>query len=130
MGRRGSPTRACSCAPSARSRSASPLRPPASRPFPKALATATPPRPVGARARYGRVLLNEAAAPTVTVISVNSQSTIAVTTATESAVEARSSVVLQGVSLAGGALRIESLQLARATRADGTEQGSTTSSEV
>ena len=81
-------------------------------------------------ARYGRVLLNESAAPAVTVISVNSQSTIAVTTATESGVEARSSVVLQGVSLAGGALRIDSLQLARAARADGTEQGSTTSAEV
>jgi hypothetical protein len=80
-------------------------------------------------ARYGRVNINEGGAAVPTV-SVNSQSTIAVTTATESGVEARSSVVLQGVSLAGGALRIQSLQLARTARADGTEQGSTTSSEV
>ncbi|HEV3363672.1 MAG TPA: hypothetical protein VG795_05930, partial [Acidimicrobiia bacterium] len=81
-------------------------------------------------ARYGRVLLNEPAAPTVTVISVNNQSTMAVTTATESGVEARASVTLHGVSLAGGALRIETLHLARAARSDGTEQGSTIASEV
>ena len=81
-------------------------------------------------ARYGRLLLNVAAAPPATVISVNSQSTIALTRATDSGVEAGSRVVLQGVSLAGGALRIESLRLGRAVRADGTEPGSTISSEV
>jgi hypothetical protein len=79
-------------------------------------------------ARYGRVLFNETAVPVT--VSVNSQSTIAVTTATESGVEAHSSVVLQGVGLAGGAVRIESLQLARDAQADGTEQGLTTSTEV
>ncbi|MGH9011333.1 MAG: hypothetical protein ACRDYF_16030 [Acidimicrobiia bacterium] len=89
-------------------------------------------------ARYGRVIFNEAAALDMTpdacclvlAVSVESQSTIAITTATESGVEARSRVALQGVSLAGGAVRIASLQLARTARADGTEHGSTTSTEV
>ena len=80
-------------------------------------------------ARYGRLIFNEGG-PEVPTVSVNSQSTIAVTTATESGVEAYSSVALQGVSLAGGAVRIESLRLGRAARAEGTEQSSTTSSEV
>lgn len=80
-------------------------------------------------ARYGRVILNEGP-PVVPTVSVNSQSTIAVTTATESGVEAYSGVALQGVSLAGGAVRIASVQLARTARADGTEQGSATAPEV
>ena len=58
-------------------------------------------------ARYGRVIFNEGP-PVVPTVSVNSQSTIAVTTATESGVEAYSRVALQGVSLAGGAVRIAS----------------------
>ena len=77
-------------------------------------------------ARYGRVFFAEAAALDmmpdacclILAVSVESQSTIAVTTATNLGVEARSSVALQGVSLSGGAVRVESLQLARTARAD------------
>ena len=80
-------------------------------------------------ARYGRVIFNEGP-PVVPTVSVNSQSTIAVTTSTESGVEAYSRVALQGVSLAGGTVRIASVHLTRTARADGPEQGSTSAPEV